>query len=228
MKLRNPFVDSAFRLTSTYGVREIDGTYSVHKGIDLVGITSRDVCSVADGTVVSSTIVTDKNDLTWQWGNYVCVQGDDGKYIYYCHLMSRAVIKGDRVKAGQKIGVMGNTGYSFGAHLHFEVRLGDRRTAVDPCIYLGIENKVGVYDLDATVPVTPPAGEDTPASNVPGVSEWAYEAVEWAIRSDILRGNAKPDGTVDYKLRDSCTREEIAVFLYRFLEYLESEEGNAI
>lgn len=222
MKFRNPFIDSPFRLTSLYGARTVNGVYSNHKGIDLVGITSHEVCSVADGVVVASTIVTDKNDVTWEWGNYVCVLGDDGKYIYYCHLMSRAVKKGDIVKAGQKIGVMGNTGYSFGAHLHFEVRLGDRKTAVDPCAYLGIENNVGIYDLEAVSTVTPPASDNG------NPSDWAREAVEWAIKSDILRGNAKPDGTVDYKLRDSCTREEVAVFLYRFLEYIENKEGNGI
>ena len=52
-------------------------------------------------------------------GNYVCIRTDAGQYHYYCHLASRAVCAGRTVRAGEKLGVMGNTGYSFGAHLHF-------------------------------------------------------------------------------------------------------------
>ncbi|MBE6538084.1 MAG: M23 family metallopeptidase, partial [Ruminococcaceae bacterium] len=47
------------------------------------------------------------------------------------------------VRAGDKLGVMGNTGYSFGAHLHFEVRNGSKK--INPEDILGIPNKVGTY-----------------------------------------------------------------------------------
>lgn len=214
--MKNPFIDSPFRLTSTYGARTLNGVYSNHKGIDLVGVSSHEVCTVIDGTVVSSTIVTDKRDLTWEWGNYVCVHGDDGKYIYYCHLLSRAVKNGERVKAGQKIGVMGNTGNSYGAHLHFEVRLDDRKTATDPCTYLGIENKVGTYDIESADASTEVESEKP--------SDWAKEAVEWAKDAGILLGNKKSDGGTEYKYKNTCTREEVMVFLYRFREYLENRK----
>lgn len=214
MKTESPFRGGVFRLTSPYGERTINGEKSNHKGIDLVGINSYDVCSVTDGTVVKSAMVTDKSDLTWQWGNYICIRGGDGRYIYYCHLASRNVAAGESVSAGQKIGVMGNTGYSFGAHLHFEVRGDDRKTAQNAADYLGITNKEGIYNIAAEKSAD--GGED--GGNNP--ASWAEEAVEWAKDAGILLGNAGKDGNADYRLHDGCTREQIAVFLYRFYEYL--------
>jgi murein DD-endopeptidase MepM/ murein hydrolase activator NlpD len=123
----------------------LNGVADYHNGIDLVGVGGTAVCSVCDGVVLVSQIITDKSNLTWQWGNYVAVQASDGAIIYYCHLASRAVKKGDKVKKGQRIGIMGNTGYSFGAHLHFEVRRNNK--AINAADYLGIPNKTGTYNV---------------------------------------------------------------------------------
>jgi hypothetical protein len=75
----------------------------------------------------------------------VAVQAGDGTVHYYCHLASRAVKYGDKIKKGQRIGIMGNTGYSFGAHLHFEVRRNNK--AINAADYLGIPNKGGQYNV---------------------------------------------------------------------------------
>ncbi len=144
-----PFTTDRVKLTSGYGSRILDGKTDFHGGYDLVGVGSTDVTAAVGGKVAVSRIVTDKSNLTWQWGNYVCILGDDGRYYYYCHLASRAVNKGDTVKLGDKLGVMGSTGYSFGAHLHFEVREKDGKTTVSPETILGIPNKVGVYKNSA-------------------------------------------------------------------------------
>lgn len=139
----SPFTSGKFRLTSPYGQRVLNGVTQFHKGVDLVGVGSTAVCSVCDGTVLSSQIITDKSNRTWEWGNYVSVQAGDGTVHYYCHLASRSVKKGDKVKRGQKLGIMGNTGYSFGAHTHFEVRRNNQ--SINAAEYLGIPNKVGTY-----------------------------------------------------------------------------------
>lgn len=141
----SPFESHKYRVTSAYGQRTLNGVADFHNGIDLVGVGGTAVCSVCDGTVLVSQIITDKSNLTWQWGNYVAVQAKDGTVHYYCHLASRAVKKGDKIKKGQRIGIMGNTGYSFGAHLHFEVRRNNK--AINAADYLGIPNRTGTYDV---------------------------------------------------------------------------------
>ena len=142
-----PFDCAAVKLTSPYGERVLNGQKDFHSGYDLVGIGSWDVTAAEGGTVVQSRMVTNKSNLTWQWGNYVCIRTDAGQYHYYCHLASRAVCAGQTVRAGEKLGVMGNTGYSFGAHLHFEVRAADGKTAICPEPVLGIPNAAGTYTL---------------------------------------------------------------------------------
>ena len=142
-----PFNCNKVKVTSPYAVRTLDGVTALHTGYDLVGVGSWDVTAAVGGTVVQSRIILDKSNPTWQWGNYVCIKTVDGQYHYYCHMSSRAVEKGQIVMAGDKIGVMGNTGYSFGAHLHFEVRQPDGRTTICPEKILGIPNKVGTYEI---------------------------------------------------------------------------------
>lgn len=120
----------------------------VHNGLDIVGDDCRDVLSPVDGVVRSSTRITSKADLTWEWGNYVRVDDGQGNRLFFCHLDSRAVKAGQQVKAGDKLGVMGNTGYSFGAHTHFEVRKADGKTRLNPAEYLGIANAEGTYSAE--------------------------------------------------------------------------------
>ncbi|MBO4931801.1 MAG: M23 family metallopeptidase, partial [Clostridia bacterium] len=86
-----------------FGWRMLNGKPDDHKGIDVVGITDKHVCAVVGGRVVTSKIVTDKSNRTWEWGNFVCILGDDGRMYYYCHLSKRLVSVGRRVEAGQHI-----------------------------------------------------------------------------------------------------------------------------
>lgn len=142
-----PFKSGTFRITSPFGWRTLNGRRDYHKGIDIVGANGdTQVTAVRDGVVLQSRIITNRNNLTWQWGNYVSVKADDGHTHYYCHLDSRAVKQGQIVKAGDLIGIMGNTGYSFGAHTHFEVRTASGRS-IDAAKYLGIKNADGTYTM---------------------------------------------------------------------------------
>ena len=121
-----------------------------HNGLDIVGDDSKDVLCPVSGTVRSSTMITNKNDSTWEWGNYVRVDDAQGNRLFFCHLDSRAVSVGQKVNPGDRLGVMGNTGYSFGAHTHFEVRKSDGKTTLDPAAYLGIPNAKGSYSEGKT------------------------------------------------------------------------------
>ncbi|QSX05092.1 M23 family metallopeptidase [Sedimentibacter sp. zth1] len=128
-----------YKISSPYGMRDLYGDTRFHKGVDLVGVDDKTILSPLDGTVMSSTIITDKSNLTWEWGNYIRIDSNDGYRLYFCHLSRRLIEKGCKVKKGDPIGIEGNTGYTFGSHLHFEVRT-TLNTAIDPVAYLKTHN----------------------------------------------------------------------------------------
>lgn len=128
-----------FRLTSPRGERVLNGVKGYHHGIDLVGLDDTTVYSIADGVVRTGSDASA--------GNYVCVTIPDGRRIYYFHLKSFKVKTGDSVTKGQAIGIMGNTGHSFGAHTHLELRVkGTQYKSLDINEFTGIPNKEGVYE----------------------------------------------------------------------------------
>ena len=128
----------------------------VHNGIDLVGMENKTLYAICDGYIGTSTIITDRHNRTWQWGNYVKLvadnddEVDDGLLIYYCHLSKRLVEKGQRVKKGDPIGIEGNTGYSFGSHCHFEIRDRDNKVKaiINTPAVTNIPNKKGTYESE--------------------------------------------------------------------------------
>ncbi len=85
-------------------------------GIDIGG--SGDIFAIEDGTVILSEYSTSSG-----FGNWIKIEHENGMVSLYAHLASRNVQKGDEVKQGDVIGVMGNTSakYSIGRHLHFEL-----------------------------------------------------------------------------------------------------------
>lgn len=203
--MKMPF-ESGFRIVSPYGYRTdpITGEADCwHGGVDLVG-NDPNVQAVRSGTVLRSRMAPDlgNGDRTWEWGNYVSLAGDDGMVIYYCHLASRAVEAGQRVSAGQILGIEGTTGRSTGIHLHFEVRDYNAQQ-LDPCDYLGIPNQVGYI-------WTPPEPWEEQCH------DWSRDAVEWCVRRGILKG----DGQGNYRLGDAVTREELCVMMYQAREVL--------
>ena len=117
---------------------------SRHNGIDLVGAGyTLDYVAHSDGTVVG--VVSNINYNTSKsgrriYGNYVKIKHDNGMFTFYAHLKygSVAVKVGDKVSKGTVLGYMGNTGYSFGAHLHFEVRNANN-VQIDPTAYVGAD-----------------------------------------------------------------------------------------
>lgn len=124
------------------GYCEITQYYSVnHTAIDLVGrnYTIDDIVCHSDGiveTVVKNIKYNSYGTNNKILGNYVLIKHNDF-YTLYAHLEYNTikVNKGDRVAKGQYIGRMGNTGYSNGVHLHFEVR-NINGNKIDPINYL--------------------------------------------------------------------------------------------
>jgi murein DD-endopeptidase MepM/ murein hydrolase activator NlpD len=117
---------------------------SAHYGVDIgwtkLGIADPDITAWDDGIVIASYFMTGG-------GNTVVIRHEGVQWYQtrYVHLKSRSVVVGEKVLAGQKIGVGGSTGNSTGPHLHFEVLLiptdyksfayGDRiKYAIDPLL----------------------------------------------------------------------------------------------
>lgn len=140
------FYKKNYKITSPYGTRTLNGKVVNHEGIDIVGVDDKTILSPVEGIVQSSTIINDKSNLTWQWGNYIRIDSADGLRLFFCHLNDRSVKKGDKVRKGQPIGIEGNTGYSFGTHLHFEVRT-SKNISVDPVEYMKKDNKIQGIDV---------------------------------------------------------------------------------
>lgn len=110
------------RVSSEFGTRTLNGRTGHHAGIDLVtpGNPTAPILAVADGVVTTAQW---HSSLGW----YIIIEHNiDGQAVgtLYAHLSQMAVTPGTQVSQGQIIGNMGNTGHSFGAHLHFEVHPG--------------------------------------------------------------------------------------------------------
>lgn len=127
-----------YKITSPFGPRNLNGDARPHKGIDCVGIESKNIVAPTNGLIVSSQIITNKSSPTWEWGNYVKMDDLNGFYLFYCHMANRGVKVGQSVYKGQLIGIEGQTGYSFGSHLHFEVRRKSDNVSIDPMEYFKI------------------------------------------------------------------------------------------
>ena len=123
--------------------REQHTSYEGHSGVDWPGGTvgnNAAIRSVGNG-VVSAVYDTNWNttpngtsEPIWRGICVVINHGTiDGHEIFslYAHMSSRSVGVGDTVVGGQQIGVIGNTGYSFGTHLHFEINIDGRRRPTD-------------------------------------------------------------------------------------------------
>ena len=117
------------RLSSRFGMRgdPFTGVSRFHNGIDLAGAVGTPVLAAMSGRV--SMLGFNPN-----YGRYVILSHAEGFQTLYGHLDGFRVRKGARVKQGEPIATMGNSGYSTGSHLHFAIFL--RGEPVDPSRYL--------------------------------------------------------------------------------------------
>ena len=132
MSLKNRVLES--------GLLEITQEYKqdIHNGIDVVNqnYTLGNIVAHSDGVVVGC-----RNNCNGfengSYGNYVKIRHDNGYYTLYAHgaYNTVKVSVGQRVSRGQRLMYMGNTGYSFGGHLHWEVRT-PNDVKIDPTPYL--------------------------------------------------------------------------------------------
>lgn len=116
------------RIASHFGYRT-DPFYKVrkmHEGIDFSMAVGEEIIATGDGVVTLAS----KNG---GYGNCIFIDHGFGYVTRYAHLSAYNVKKGDKVKRGQIIGYVGNTGKSTSPHLHYEVRKNGK--AVNPINY---------------------------------------------------------------------------------------------
>lgn len=104
---------------------------TTHKGIDLAAPEGTPYYAVDDGVVLYATNGGGYNGGA---GNWVVIDHGGGVVTKYMHSSVTYVSPGDHVTAGQHIGDVGNTGESYGAHLHFQIEVDG--VAVNPRDYI--------------------------------------------------------------------------------------------
>ncbi|ALC90080.1 hypothetical protein AM500_10015 [Bacillus sp. FJAT-18017] len=145
------YYDTEWVLPTEGVITDVFGTRGgSHKGIDIAGELGVPVRAVKDGIVT-------KSYLSASYGNVILIKHKDGFESVYAHLEKRMAKEGEHVKKAEKIGTMGNTGYSTGVHLHFELHEKEwtfqKENAVNPESLLG---KIEVGQNMAAIPVTKP------------------------------------------------------------------------
>ncbi|MGA5690477.1 murein hydrolase activator EnvC family protein [Cytobacillus pseudoceanisediminis] len=125
---------AAGRLSSGFGGRSL----GEHYGVDIAAGGTVPIVAAADGVVIRSYYSS-------SYGNAIFIAHSVGGQTYttvYAHMRSRSVGSGQTVSKGQQIGIMGNTGQSYGQHLHFELHRGSWNAAKSNAI-----NPVGIVPL---------------------------------------------------------------------------------
>ena len=128
---------SSLKITQHYG-------NNGHTGVDLGATSDRKVFANANGTVeqIQTGIPNAKGSTGLRsYGNFILIKHPNGMKTRYAHLQTVLVSKGQSVKVGQQIGLQGNTGNSYGTHLHYEVyNANGTRTNPEPYIEKAVYN----------------------------------------------------------------------------------------
>ncbi|PVB62610.1 M23 family metallopeptidase [Labrenzia sp. 011] len=138
LPIKRPVKNSS--VSSSYGPR-VDpflGRLAMHTGIDFKAPYGARVFATAPGTVIGA-------GRHGGYGNMVEIRHANGFVTRYAHLSRVRVTKGDHVLAGDLIGNVGSTGRSTGAHLHYEIRRGDKPS--NPAAFLAAGDKLAALAL---------------------------------------------------------------------------------
>lgn len=130
-------------INSRFGPRRLGGAgpSRPHQGVDIAAPMGTTVFSSAEGVVLRTGY------QAGGYGNFVELSHPNGMTTFYAHLSRIDVASGDRVSGGERIGLVGSTGYSTGPHLHFEARRDGN--ALNPERVLGQSFQVRMAPLPA-------------------------------------------------------------------------------
>lgn len=168
------------KVTSKYGRR----WGRLHAGIDVKVYTGDTIYAAFDGKVR----IVKYNARGW--GYYVVIRHPNGLETLYGHLSKQIVKENQVVKAGEPIGLGGNTGRSFGSHLHFETRLLGR--PINPALMFDFANQDVTGDFYTVKNGIVENGRANTA--VANSSTYSKSRVYKVRKGDTLSGIAKKQG----------------------------------
>ena len=168
-----------------------------HFGLDLGwsrynGGKEQPIYASADGVVY---VTHDKDRTGKSWGNYIKIKHDDNTYTLYAHLKEGSLLvrKNAKVKKGQRIATMGNSGLGGKYHLHFEIYIGGANTKyrVDPLPLTYAYPDQVVCDSDKNIvkyyiPTTKPVPRDKIKDQLEVVKNKLRIRTEPSLKADIL------------------------------------------
>ncbi len=116
VNFHNPIKEG--NITSLFGYRisPITNKYSLHSGLDIAAPENTEIYSAYNGVVTKA----EYNEIN---GNFIVIKHSDTLKTTYNHCNKLLVNEGEKVRKGEKIALVGATGYATGNHLHFEVIL---------------------------------------------------------------------------------------------------------
>lgn len=191
---------------------------NAHLGIDIIGDNCKNnntglldyIIAHSDGVVVSCRNNI-KGFVNGSYGNYVKIKHNNGYFTLYAHLTygSVKVKVGDKVTKGQIIGYMGNTGYSFGAHLHFEVR-NEKDVKTDPTPYINadlpIKNSNEKYTTGNYITL-----EEMNIRNGSGINNSIKKVKQMSANGKKHATSTNPNSNAIYKKGTEFTAQKIIV-----------------
>jgi len=202
----------ANKITSPYGRRLLNGQWTGHCGIDLVGTNNENdslldyITAHTDGKIIEAVKNVEGFIAGGSYGNYVIIEHQNGYKTLYAHMEynSITVNVGDIVKQGQVIGYMGKTGTAYGGHLHFEVRLNDK--IINPTVY--INNDLPFQDKEV---------ENMRYNKLSEIPEYYRDTIEKLINKGILKGTDKGLDLSEDMVRLLVINDRAGVYKYLFL-----------
>jgi murein DD-endopeptidase MepM/ murein hydrolase activator NlpD len=157
-----PLEGTRWVLTSLFGTRRSPFTRDLefHTGIDLAAPLGTSVLAAGAGTVAfAGPVPVAKASSWWRLGNVVVVRHDDRFLSIYGHVDRILVAPGTKLRRGQAIATVGNSGWSSAPHLHFEVWKRDGGAGFSP-----LDPRDAILDrrFGKEAPATPAAGGEAP------------------------------------------------------------------
>ena len=126
--------------TQGYGKTKFTKWYTFHNGVDFADAVGTPVLAAEDGEVVAMG-----DEGKYAYGRWIAIKHKNGLTTLYGHLSKQLVKKGEDVDRGEKIGLMGSTGYSTGPHVHFGVYTSESFEVVNSSSVKGLLIPTGAH-----------------------------------------------------------------------------------